>query len=107
MPTRRRKPLQHRPLRGRFVEVHRLRIEFGGKGKHFLARDAARSESAEMAGRKIFEGQRHDGGCREGSPIVAVICGSLNQPTRMARALEASNRASVPVAELARDNIRS
>src|SRR6476661_2287341 len=70
--------------------MHRLRIEFRGKRKHFLARDAARSETAEMAWWKIFEGQHHDGDCREGGPIVAVIYGNLNPPTRMARVQPAS-----------------
>ena len=51
--------LQHRALRGLLVEMHRLRIEFGGKGQYLLARDMARPESAETAGREIFEGQRH------------------------------------------------
>ena len=87
MPARSRQALQHRALRGLFVEMHRLRIELGGKGQYLLARDVARSECAEMAGREIFEGQRHDWGLPEGSPIVAVICGNLNPPTRMARAL--------------------
>src|SRR5713101_8452117 len=70
--------------------MHRLRIELGGKRKDFLARHAARSERPEMAGRKIFEGQRHGGDCCKGGPIVAVICGNLNPPTRMARALPAT-----------------
>ena len=42
---------------GLLVEMHRLRVEFGGKGQNLLARDAARSERAEMAGREIFECQ--------------------------------------------------
>jgi hypothetical protein len=87
--------------------MHRLRIELGGKGKDFLARDAARSESAEMAGRKIFEGQRHDGDCCEGSPIVAVICSNLNPPARMAHALRASTALGGRAPDLARGNIRS
>src|SRR6266478_6550339 len=90
MPARSRQALQHRPRRCLFVEMHRLRIELAGKRKNFLARHAARSEGPEMAGRKIFEGQRHDGDCCEGGPIVAVICGNLNPPTRMARALPAT-----------------
>ena len=55
MPAGAREALQHRLLRGLFVQMHRLRIEFGGKRQHLLARDMARSECAEMAGRKIFE----------------------------------------------------
>ena len=51
------RPLQHRTLGGFLVQMHRLRVEFGGKGQNFLARDAARSESPEMAGREIFECQ--------------------------------------------------
>ena len=48
-------------LGGRFVEMHRLRVELGGKRQNLLARDVARSERAEMAGLEIFEGQRcHD-----------------------------------------------
>ena len=62
MPAGAGKPLQHRPLGGLLVEMHRLRVEFGGKGQNLLARDAAGSEPAEMAGREIFECQRgHDG----------------------------------------------
>src|SRR5438270_4855638 len=56
--------------------MHRLRIELGGKRKNLLARDAARSESAEMAGWKIFEGERHDGDCRREArlwPLFAAI----------------------------------
>ena len=93
MPAGSREALQHRPRRRRFVEMHRLRIELGGKCKDFLARHAARSERPEMAGRKIFEGQHHDGDCREGGPIVAVIYGNLNPPTRIARVLAASTGA--------------
>src|SRR6185369_11057261 len=51
-------PLQHRRVGGGLVQVHRLRVEFGGKGKNLLARDVARSERAEVAGREVFEGQR-------------------------------------------------
>ena len=66
--------------------MHGLRIELGGKGENFLARDAARSELAEMAGLEVFEGKRgHDGDIVERSPIVAALCGNLNPPTRMAR----------------------
>jgi len=43
--------------------VHRLRVEFGGKGEDFLARDAAWSERAKMAGLEILEDRRgHDWG---------------------------------------------
>jgi hypothetical protein len=49
-------------LRSSFlVEMHRLRIELGGERQYFLARDVARAKAAEMAGREIFEGQRHLG----------------------------------------------
>src|SRR6202011_4179673 len=65
------------------VEMHRLRIELGCERQDLLARDVARSECAEMAGRKIFEGQRHDGDWWDGSLIVAVICSNLNRSTRM------------------------
>ena len=106
MPARTRKPLQHRACRGLFVEMHRLRIELRGKGEHLLARDVARAECAETAGRKIFEGQCHGWGLPEGSPIVAVICGNLNPPARMARALRASTAFGARP-DLARDDIRS
>src|SRR6266446_3069172 len=100
MPARSRQALQHRPRRRLFVKMHRLRIELAGKRKDFLARHAARSERPEMAGRKIFEGQRHDGDCCKGGPIVAAICGNLNPPTRMARALPATAAPSVLVPDL-------
>jgi hypothetical protein len=91
--------------------MHRLRIELGGKGQNFLARDVAWSESAEMAGRKIFEGKRHQGDCLgdccEGGLIVAVICSNLNPSARMARAPRASTAVCVLVPDLARDDIRS
>src|SRR5439155_18090113 len=91
MPARTGQPLEHRSLGGLFVEMHRLRVEFGGKGQNFLARDAAWSEPAEMAGREIFECQRgHDGEMPEGSPIVAVISSNLNPAVCMACALPAS-----------------
>src|ERR1700733_9958067 len=61
MPARTGKALEHRLRSGPFVEMHRLRIEFGGKRQYFLARNAARTEGAEMAGGKIFEGERHNG----------------------------------------------
>src|SRR4029450_1847496 len=76
--------------------MHRLRVEFGGKGQNLLARDVARSKRAEMAGRKVFEGQRHHrsririGDWLWRSLNVAVICGNLNPSTRMARSLGAS-----------------
>src|SRR3981081_2984480 len=76
MPARPREALEHRSRRGLFVEMHRLRIEFGGKGKHFLPRDAARSIGAEMTGRKIFKGESHDGdGPKEARlwPLFAAI----------------------------------
>ena len=54
-------PFSIEALGGRFVQMHRLRIEFRGKGQDLLARDMARSERAEMAGFEIFEGQHcHD-----------------------------------------------
>ena len=63
MPARAGQPLEHRSAGGLLVEMHRLRVEFGGKGQDFLARDAARSERAETAGREVFECQRgHDWG---------------------------------------------
>ena len=86
IPARRGKALQHRLRGGLFVEMHRLRVELGRKCQYFLAGDATRTESAEMTGWKIFEGERHIGDCQQGSPIVAAICGNLNPPTRMARA---------------------
>src|SRR3954452_25332277 len=76
MPARSRKTLQQRPRGGLFVQMHRLGIEFGGKGKHLLTRDSAWAECAEMAGREIFEGQ-HDLGiaAREARlwPLFAAI----------------------------------
>src|ERR1700758_150299 len=59
MPARAGQAPQHR-LAGRLlVEMHRLRVEFGGKCHDLLARDMARPERAERARRKIFEGERH------------------------------------------------
>src|SRR5215831_18174411 len=67
--------------------MHRLWIEFGGKGQDFLARDVAGSECAESAGRKIFEGKHHLGAIGPlGMPIVAAVCGNLNSCARMAPA---------------------
>jgi hypothetical protein len=86
MPARTGKAPEHRLRRRLFVEVHRLRIEFGGERQHLLPRDATRTESAEMAWRKIFEAECHGRGWLEGSLIVAVICGILNLPTHMAHA---------------------
>ncbi len=79
MPAGAGQPLQHRARRRLFVEMHRLRIEFGGEREHFLARDMARTERAEAAGLKIFESQGHRSGLPEGSPIVAALCGNLNR----------------------------
>src|SRR3954470_16984469 len=84
--------------------MHRLRIEFRGKGKHLLARDMARSVRAETAGREVFKGQRHDGDfaedCRRASPIVAVLCSNLKPRHRMGRLRSCSGRGSAlgPVA---------
>ena len=76
-------------MTGRFlIEMHRLRVKLGGKGKRLLARDVARSECAETAGREIFEGQHHDGDSNERGLIVAVICGNLNPPARMGTRFE-------------------
>src|SRR4051794_171479 len=61
MPSRPGKAFQHRVLRRLLVEMHRLRIEFRGKGEHLLARDMARPIAAETAKREIFEAERHDG----------------------------------------------
>ena len=84
--------------------MHRLRVEFGGEGQYLLARDVTRSEGAEMAGLEVFEGQR----CHQmgiwievwigmwikdflwRSPIVALICGNLNSPIRIAISPRAS-----------------
>jgi hypothetical protein len=107
MPAGSREAVEHRARRCLFVEVHRLRIELGGKSEDLLARDAARSECAEMAGRKIFKRQRHDGDWCEGGPIVAVICGNLNLPTRMARALRANIALRCSSLNLARGSIWS
>src|SRR3954471_18160745 len=84
MPARTRQALQHRRLRRRLVQMHRLRIEFGGEGQHLLARDMARPETAETAGREVFEAERHFRGMAgswSGSLIVAVLCGNLNPQT--------------------------
>src|SRR5947207_3490144 len=51
--------------------MHRLRVEFGGKRQNFLARDVARSEPAEMAGREVFEGQR----CHRLKIWIGISCG--------------------------------
>ena len=62
VPARRREPAQHGLARGILVEMHRLRIEFGGEGDDFLARDQARTVFAEQAGLEVFEiefGHRH------------------------------------------------
>src|ERR1019366_1214548 len=95
-PARTGKALQHRSRSRLLVEMHRLRIELGGKGKRLLARDAARSESAEMADWEIFEGQHHHGDCGEEGPIVAALCGNLNRPACMARAPRAGTAARRP-----------
>ena len=63
MPARSGQALEHRLLRRRFVEMHRLRVELAGKGQNLLARDVARAECAETAGLEIFESERgHDWG---------------------------------------------
>ena len=49
MPARAGKSLQHGLAGGLLVEMHRLRIEFGGKRQNLLARDMARSVSAKPA----------------------------------------------------------
>ena len=64
MPARTGQALEHRLLRRLLVEMHRLRIELGGKGEDLLARDVARAEAAETAGLEIFEGQRGHGSRR-------------------------------------------
>ena len=88
------RPLSIERLRGRLVEMHRLRVELAGKFEDFLARHVARSERAETAGLEVFEGQRGHawGKLPEGSPIVAVICGNLNPTIRMAHAHADSRR---------------
>jgi hypothetical protein len=54
-----------------------------------------------MTGFEIFEDKRcHDGDLLRGSLIVAVICGNLNPPTRMARARRANTAAVVLVSGL-------
>jgi hypothetical protein len=39
--------------------MHRLRIEFGGKGQDFLPRHMTRAECPEVTGREVFECQGH------------------------------------------------
>ena len=90
MPARAREALEHRSGCRLFVEMHRLRIEFGGKAKDLLAGNPARTKCPEMTGRKIFKAEHHDEDCRKEGLIVAVICGNLNRPTRMTRAIWAS-----------------
>src|ERR1700744_280141 len=69
MPARAGKAIKHRSRSGPFVEMHRLRIEFGGKPQYFPARKPARAVCAEMAGEKIFEGECHNGwGLPAGKP---------------------------------------
>src|ERR1041385_7798298 len=66
MPAGTREALQHGTRRCRLIEMHRLRIEFGGKFQHLLARDMARPVRAETAGRKIFEAECHAGSRTKG-----------------------------------------
>src|SRR6476646_9091539 len=81
--------------------MHRLLVVLRGKSQNLLARDVARSERSEMTGFEIFEDKRcHDGDLLRGSLIVAVICGNLNPPTRMARARRANTAAVVLVSGL-------
>ncbi|GCC47268.1 hypothetical protein chiPu_0031153 [Chiloscyllium punctatum] len=58
MPAGARQAAEHGFLRRLLVEMHRLRVEFGGEGEDFLARHMARAERAETAGLEVFEGQR-------------------------------------------------
>jgi hypothetical protein len=109
MPARTREAAQHRALCGLVVEMHRLRIELGGEGKDLLARDVARTESAETAGRKIFEGQRHQGNWH-GIGAKQPDCGRYLRQSQPADSHGLCSAGEHRVAgarpELARDDIR-
>src|SRR5216684_3115575 len=107
MPARSRQALQHRPRRRLFVKMHWLRIELAGKRKDFLARHAARSERPEMAGRKIFEGQRHGGDCCKGGPIVPLFVAISTRRLAWLVLYRRLPRAFPARPRLARDDIRS
>src|SRR6185437_6033869 len=65
-PARAGQAAQHALVGGVLVEMHRLRVEFGGKRQNLLARDMTRPERAERARRKIFEGEGHGSGIAGG-----------------------------------------
>ena len=66
---------------------------------------------SEMAGRKVFEAEHHDGDlaqdCRRESPIVAVLCSNLKPPGRMGRLRSCPGHRSAlrPVSQLVRDDL--
>src|SRR3954447_5379140 len=100
MPARSRKTLQQRPRGGLFVQMHRLGIEFGGKGKHLLTRDSAWAECAEMAGREIFEGQ-HDLGIAAREARLWPLFAAISTPQLACSRRVASIAVSVLAADLA------
>src|ERR1700730_5491670 len=98
MPARTGKSLQHRPRSRLFIEMHRLRIELSGKGQNFLARDAARSELAEMARLEVFEDKGvHDWGHNGEKPD----CGRTLRQAQPAHAHGSSPACSSRHSELA------
>ena len=61
MPARGDETPEQIRARGRLVEMHGLRIVFGGEGDDFRARDEPRSTLGDLAGTEIFPMQTGHG----------------------------------------------
>src|SRR5438105_14527397 len=85
--------------------MHRLGIEFGGKGKHLLTRDPAWAECAEMARREVFEGQ-HDLGIAAREARLWPLFAAISTHQRACSRRVASIAVSVLTADLARGHAR-
>src|SRR4029079_7319119 len=69
MPARGGKPAEQRAGGGRFVEMHRLRVELGGEGDDFLTRHPARAVDGNRALFEIFPmAFRHSSFCSPPQP---------------------------------------
>src|SRR5215470_13408299 len=95
MPARTGQAAQQGLLGSLLVEMHRLRVEFGGKGQNLIARDMERPEGAERTRWKIFERERHGSGNAE----EMTDCGRTlrqSQPVRPHGSCPLSDRYPLP-----------
>jgi len=73
MPPRGHQTAEQAPTRRRLVEMHGLRIVFGGEGDDFRARDEPRSTLGDLPGAEIFPMQT-----RHGDPYGLRVIRSLD-----------------------------